>query len=181
MRDSESPRLLRIVSPQNDDLPFMGDRLAALHEQPRRGSRWILWSCVAFCVAALIWAHWARVEEFTSAEGKIVPASRLHVVQNLEGGILSLISVQVGDVVVKGQELMRIDATRFSAPSNEGRERDIALQLRMARLSAETSGTPFRVPENLQRQYPHRASEEHALMGSRRQALQATVEVLQQQ
>lgn len=181
MRAPDSPRPPRIVPPQNDDLPFMGDRLAALHERPRVGSRWILWSCINFCIAALLWTHWARVEEFTTAEGKIVPASRLHVVQNLEGGILADISAQVGDVVTKGQELMRIDATRFSAPSNEGRERDVALQLRMARLSAETSGATLRVPDHLQRQYPQRVSEENALMGSRRHALQTVVDVLQQQ
>src|SRR5438128_4196385 len=113
--------------PRVDDTDFMRESSAAMLEGPRRFAHWILWTTLLFVGVALIWASLATVDEVTVGEGKVIPSSRVQVVQNLEGGIVSEIFVQLGQVVQRDQALMRIDDTRFTASSREGRAKDQAL------------------------------------------------------
>src|SRR4051794_1014653 len=84
---------------QAQDAEFMRHTIAAALEGPRRFTHFILWGTVTFAVLAFSWAALANVDEFTVAEGKVIPSSQVQVVQNLEGGIVSEILVQVGQVV----------------------------------------------------------------------------------
>jgi adhesin transport system membrane fusion protein len=47
--------------------------------------------------------------------GKVVPAKQLQVLQSLEGGIISEVFVRPGDIVAKGDILLKIDDTQFKA------------------------------------------------------------------
>ena len=38
--------------------------------------------------SAIVWAWWAKLDEVTSGQGKVIPSRQLQVVQNLEGGIV---------------------------------------------------------------------------------------------
>src|SRR4051794_30300559 len=71
---------------QAQDTEFMRETVAAALEGPRRFAHFILWATVAFAVLAFSWAALANVDEFTVAEGKVIPSSQVQVVQNLEGG-----------------------------------------------------------------------------------------------
>src|SRR5438128_2144644 len=164
-----------------DDMDFMRESSAAMLEGPRYFAHWILWSVLIFFVVALIWASLATVDEVTVGEGKVIPSSRIQVVQNLEGGIISEIFVQVGQVVQKDQALMRIDDTRFTASSREGQAKDQALIARIARLTAEAGNTGFVPPARLEKENPKLVNEERSLYASRQRELQANLSVLKQQ
>jgi len=81
--------------------------------QSPRGGRGILWAVILLFVIFIIWAAVSEVEQVTRGQGKVIPASQIQVVQNLEGGILAELHVKVGDSVKKDQLLLRIDETRF--------------------------------------------------------------------
>jgi len=166
---------------RDDDIEFMRESSAAVLEGPRHFARWILWTTLAFFAAALAWASVATVDEVTVGEGKVVPSSRVQVVQNLEGGIVSEILVDAGQVVEKDQALMRIDDTRFSASSREGEAKDQALLAKIARLTAEAGNTAFVPPPQLEKQNPKLVAEERSLFASRQRELQANQAVLKQQ
>ncbi len=112
--------------------------------------------------------------------GKVIPSSQIQKVQNLEGGILSEILVKVGDVVDKGQLLLRIDKTRFSAPYQESRIKVLALKAKIARLEAETEGRDFVVPAEVMREKPEIGRREQELFKSRKQELEASLKILQE-
>src|SRR5438128_2363721 len=164
-----------------DDMDFMRESSAAMLDGPRYFAHWILWSVLIFFAVALVWASLATVDEITVGEGKVIPASRVQVVQNLEGGIVSEIFVQVGQVVQKDQALMRIDDTRFTASSHEGQAKDHALLARIARLTAEAGNSAFLPPAQLEKENPKLMAEEKSLYATRQRELQANQSVLRQQ
>jgi len=48
--------------------------------------RLLLWSICLIVLLLLVWAGFARIDEFTRGEGRVVPSGEVQVVQNLEGG-----------------------------------------------------------------------------------------------
>jgi len=124
---------------------------------------------VAVLGVGWFWADAAVLEEVTTGEGVVIPSSREQVIQSLEGGILSELAVGEGDVVERGEVLLRIDDTRFGASYREGRARRDALRASIARLAAEAEGGAPEFPADL----PEALIEvERALYESRRLALE---------
>jgi membrane fusion protein, adhesin transport system len=114
------------------------DRVTAL--RPRAASNLLLWTIVAFFVAFVAWATLTELDRTVRGSGRIVPGSQLQVVSNLEGGIVEAILVKAGDVVKRGQPLIRLDPTRTGAELGTNEVTVGALQAKIARLSAEATG-----------------------------------------
>lgn len=169
-----------LPEPVNDADYLQGMSGMLLHG-PRRVTRWAFWLMLLFWVVAVAWAALAEVDEYAVAEGKVVPSSRLQLVQNLEGGIVAEVLVKTGDRVEKDQPLLRLDRVRFASASQEGHAKDRALLSRIARLSAEAAGLPFAPPQALAGSDPALVAEEAALHAGRQQALRANLAVLRQQ
>lgn len=62
---------------------------------------------VAF-VLFIVWAGITNVNEVARAKGEIIPSGYSQIVQHLEGGIVSDILVEEGDLVESGQVVMRM-------------------------------------------------------------------------
>lgn len=165
----------------HEDISFMSEQDAASLLWPRFFSHAILWAVFAFVVIALIWSSLATVDEITVAEGKVVPSSQIQVIQNLEGGIVSKILVQVGQVVKKEQLLMQLDETRFSSSDKENQGKLDSLQARISRLTAEAYGKPYEPPAQLLKEKPEIVEYERSLYMTRQQELQTNISVMQQQ
>ncbi|MES2033481.1 MAG: biotin/lipoyl-binding protein, partial [Pseudomonadota bacterium] len=97
-------------------------------------ARPVLWACVAVVVVFVAWAAIAKVDEVARGEGKVVPNSRLQVIQSLEGGILRELLVKEGDIVSAGQPLAQLDDTRFASFTMESSTQVTALKAAIARL-----------------------------------------------
>jgi len=164
-----------------DDIEFMRETSAAALLGPRVFSHLILWGTLLFVFVALIWAYFARLDEVTSGEGKVIPSSQVQVIQNLEGGILSELLVHEGEAVEKDQVLLKIDDTRFSSSYREGRSKYVALTAKAARLDAEVTQTEFVVPTELEKDAPDLVQNEKALYLSRKSDLETKVSILRQQ
>ncbi|NDJ59254.1 HlyD family type I secretion periplasmic adaptor subunit [Enterobacteriaceae bacterium 4M9] len=134
----------------SEDLKFMRDLQGALLVQKTPVTTVVLWLIAAIMVIALTWAHFAIVEEITQGEGKVIPASREQIIQSLEGGILEELNVKEGDVVEKGQVLLKIDPTRSNASFQEALSRVQGLEGTVARLRSEAYGTPLAFPDSIQ-------------------------------
>lgn len=149
-------------------------------EQSPKGGQQLLWGIVIFCVSLLLWAAFAYVDEFTRGEGKVIPSSHLQVVQNLEGGIIAELYVQEGQVVKKGQPLLRIDDTLFSSSLREADVTEEQLQGKVARLKAEAEELPL-TRENLSGLSPDIVAQEVELYQSRQRELESNLQVLRKQ
>ena len=122
--------------PQLSDAFF--DRLNTLIEI--ESSRGLFYLIVIFFIVALLWGALAMLDEVTVGLGKIVPSSQIQIIQNLEGGILTELSVHEGEVVKKDQVLVRLSDTKSTANYKEGRKRYLAFLASNARLFAQSNG-----------------------------------------
>jgi len=150
-----------------------------LERKPHRFSHLILWITVLFFVSAGVWAYYSTLDEVTRGTGKVIPSSHVQVVQNLEGGIVSEILMKEGEIVKKGQVLLRIDDTRFASSYRESQVISSAMEAKRARLTAESQGKPFKLSPKWKRR--ELFLNERALAQSRQQELQAGVAILNQQ
>lgn len=108
--------------------------------RPRTASNFLLWGIVGFFVIAIAWAALTVLDRTVHAPGRIVPGSRLQVISNLEGGIVSEILVRGGDLVKKGQPLVRLNTTAAGAELSSGEITIGSLAVKIARLEAEIQG-----------------------------------------
>jgi adhesin transport system membrane fusion protein len=162
-----------------DDVDYVTDIRTSIMVQSPRGGRAILWSLLLLTVIALIWAAFSEVEQVTRGQGKVIPASQIQVIQNLEGGILAELFVKVGDTVKKDQLLLRIDETRFVSSVEQNQAKSAANKAKAARLLAEANGSSgFGVPAGVP---AHISASERALFDSRRAELRQSLDVKQEQ
>lgn len=146
------------VNPFADNLPTP-DLLA----NPSLMMRLMSLALAGVVASALAWAALAEVEEMTRGEGKVIPASRVQVVQNLEGGIVRRIATREGAMVRENDVILQIDSTGFGSSMEERREKMLGLQAVVARLTAQAEGRALEFPDGLARQRPHLVHEQSQL------------------
>ncbi len=164
-----------------EDLPLVPSTLAALFQGPAPTNMLVVRSTLVMLIIAIAWAGFTRLDEITIGEGHVIPASQVQVIQNLEGGIIAAVPVKVGDIVQKDQVIVRLDETRFASSVGESRVKESALQAKVARLVAESTGQPFVIPQEIQDAEPQLAADEMTLYRNRQNELEATLGVLRQQ
>lgn len=143
-----------------------------MHSLTPRGGRLILWSIVLFVICILAWTSIAEIDEVTRGEGKVIPSRQVQVVQNLEGGIISEILVREGDIVEKGQLLIKLDDTQFAAALREGETHCMEHRAKVARLEAEAEQKAFVPPKIVLDDYPEFVRREYELYQARKKQFQ---------
>jgi len=166
---------------EKKDLRYMSSVSEAVLEQAPTGAKWLLWTVAVFVALAIFWASWAQLDELSRGEGEIIPSKQLQVIQNLEGGIVAEILVSEGDLVEKGQVLLRIDDTRFSSSFKENKVRELELIAKAIRLEAESEGNPFVVPEDFPYEFNSLILQEKSLYEARSRELNSNVSIFKAQ
>jgi HlyD family secretion protein len=90
----------------------------------------------------LIWGSLAHLDAGALAQGEVIPSGRVKTVQHLEGGIIAAIDVREGDLVQKGQLLMRLQDTEARAQLAINETERVAQGALLARLIAERDNLP---------------------------------------
>ncbi|EIK72661.1 type I secretion membrane fusion protein, HlyD family [Pseudomonas synxantha BG33R] len=160
------------------DASYINDIQESLLTQTTPGSRLVLHLIAAVLVGGLVWAHFARVEEITQGEAKVISKSREQVIQSLEGGILAQMNVREGDIVKKGDVLLKIDATRAQASYRETLSKVIGLKGSITRLRAEAYQQPLEFDE-LVKTDPAVVQQEIQAYNARKNALNTSIDGLQ--
>ena len=127
----------------DDELEFASSLSSAVLEKPSRTPRYILYFVFIGFAWLLGWASFAEVDERVRGEGRVVPSSKLKQIQNLEGGIVKEILVHEGDMVKKGQELIKIDNIKSKGSLGEKKAKYFTLVARAVRLKAESNNKKF--------------------------------------
>jgi adhesin transport system membrane fusion protein len=112
----------------------------------------VLWTAVAFVVVAFIWAKYSILDEVTTGEGKVIPATQIQVIQNLEGGIVEKIFVREGQIVKKNQVLLQLNDVQFGANYQATKLKAYALEAKIARLLSVVENKPFVVSDILKKE-----------------------------
>ncbi len=146
-----------------------------------RRAQWITRAAGAVVLLLLLWASWAKVDEVTKGDAKVISARQLQLVQSMDGGVVSAILVKEGQVVEAGQVLLKIDETRATSGARENAAQGFALQARLARLRALAEGTEFRPPTHNGLEEERIVAEERSLYQNRGLELANLLSISQQQ
>ena len=166
---------------QAEDIDLTTDIRTSILAQSPRGGRAIIWVIFVLFLMFMVWAYYSNIEQVTRGDGKVVPSTQIQIVQNFEGGILSEIMVDVGELVKKDQLLLRIDETRFSSSFKQNRVKYLSYKARAARLLSEANGTSFEVPKEVMDEKPEIGIREQELFESRNREFQSNMDILQEQ
>jgi adhesin transport system membrane fusion protein len=166
---------------QAEDIDLTTDIRTSILAQSPKGGRAIIWVVFVLFLLFMVWAYFSNIEQVTRGDGKVIPSSQIQIVQNLEGGILSEILVDVGELVKKNQLLLRIDETRFSSSFKQNRAKYLSYKARAARLLSEANGTSFEVPQEVIDEKPEIGVREQELFESRKREFQSNMDILQEQ
>ena len=160
-----------------DDLPLLNDLHAAMQHEKHRGMYWTITLLALFLAVFLVWAYFSNVEEVTRGQGSVIPSSREQVIQSLDPGVLSEMLVREGDLVERGQVLLKLDTARSSAVYREAKNKVDALEATAARLRSEAHGVPLKFPASVPAELVAR---ETAAYRARTRAVNETVQGLEQ-
>ena len=103
-------------------------------------SRRLIAVCAVGLLAMTVWAAFARVDEVTRGMGKVIPSSKVQLVQAPEPATVAQILVRSGQTVKRGQLLVRLDDSQSSSALGQLETENERLSARAARLTSEGTG-----------------------------------------
>ena len=169
-------------SQQDQDLFFMSEVDAAVRRKGHAFAYILSLSVAVLLVLFVVWARFTVLDEVTRGMGQVVPSQRVHVIQNLEGGIIQEILVDENQIVNKGDTLARIDNTVAASHFREAAAKAIEHRAAILRLTAEINGeTSVDFSAEDQDFDPQLLQDQKAIFDARRRQLDVEVNVLRAQ
>lgn len=153
---------------KSKDMALVNDLNQALQKEKHSGQFIVIMLFFIFLVVFVIWAYNSPIEEVTRGQGNVIPSSREQIVQSLDPGIITEMKVREGEIVEKGQVLLKLDDTRSSAILRESEAKVENLEATIARLRAEAYGGELKFPDNISKELKQR---EYAAFVARRRSV----------
>lgn len=100
-----------------------------------------IWAAAIGLTLLIIWASLAKVDEVTRGMGKVIPSSKVQLIQPAEPATIREILVRAGQTVEQGQLLVRLDDTDSSSALGQLEAENRRLAERADRLAREASGS----------------------------------------
>ncbi|KJZ41030.1 MULTISPECIES: HlyD family type I secretion periplasmic adaptor subunit [Pseudomonas] len=150
-------------------------------------ARWGVWLVLAGFGGFLLWSWLAPLDAGVVATGTVKVTNNRKAVQHLSGGTVEAILVREGDLVTKGQEVVRLDSLRATAEEGAVSAQYIVSKTVENRLEAERDGRDVVSfdPELLKRfKDDHRLEAamdlQQRLLDTRRAGLAGEISILQE-
>lgn len=130
----------------------------------------------------IIWASFAKLEQTSRGDGKVIPSSQIQIIQHQEGGTVDAIMIKAGQKVQIGQVLLRLRDVGAASDLGASQARYSGLQAKIIRLQAEAENLPTpNFPEDLIKSSPQAVQDELNTFRSNRGKLVSETAVLRQQ
>jgi HlyD family secretion protein len=127
-----------------DPADFQPALLEVQTRPPAPLGRGVLYAVFFLTASVLVWSALARLDIVATAEGKLVPAGYLKIVQPAEQGMVKEIFVSEGEVVREGQVLMRMDTALLAADGRALSAEYHTKRLALRRIDAQLAERPLR-------------------------------------
>ena len=160
-----------------DDIDFMQPVFAASRRKEAYFAPILLFSTAFLLISFVIWAKYALIDEVTKGEGRVIPSQQIQRISHLEGGIIKDILTREGDLVEKGQVLLRIDSTYARAKVTENRELYYRYLTAVERLRAQIQDKPFHIPAIVLKEAPDIANQETIRYTSHKERLKNEIQI----
>lgn len=154
-----------------------------MNDRPPIWARSGLLIVVLLITAFVAWAAATEIDEIARGEGKVIPVSRTQIIQASEASVVQEIAVKLGQIVKKGDLIVRLDDTATTSTLGELEARARALRVQVARLDVEQSGDatlPLICPEQARQESPEICENEAQLLKARRDNFQNKLSVLRE-
>lgn len=161
----------------------MHDRRRGVLDRPPFFSQVTIGIVVLLIISFIIWSALTQVDEVTRGGGKIIPFSKTQIIQASEAGTVREIAVEVGQVVHKGDLIVRLDDATITSSLGEATAHARSLKAQIARLSLEEAGdytSPLKCPEDLRIAAPQICDNEARLLAADRSSYENQLSVLRQ-
>lgn len=103
------------------------------------GRKLIAVCAIGFAVL-VVWGAVAQVDEVTRGMGKVIPSSKVQLVQAAEPSVIAEIRVRAGQLVKKGDLLVRLDDSESASALGQLQTENERLSARASRLEREGTG-----------------------------------------
>lgn len=133
---------------KTSDYDYINSVSQALVEKVPNSTKVLLYIIVLLVVFFLIWAYFAKIDQLVRGESKVIPYGQNQIVQNFEGGVITEILVEEGDLVKKGDILLKLKNKQYSSTYEKNILEIEALKARKNRLYAEANGKDFIFEKN---------------------------------
>lgn len=141
-----------------------------------------LLTIVAVIFVFIIWASFAKLEQVSRGDGKVIPSSEIQIIQHQEGGTVDAIMVKEGEKVTMGQPLLRLRDVGAASDLGASQAKYSGLRAKLVRLQAEADGKPApEFPEELIKNAPQAVQEELNTFRADKMGLDSEISVLRSQ
>ena len=159
-----------------------GDKLLHTDEDLPLTSHLQLFAVVAIVLTFIAWANFAKLDEITRGQGKVVPSSEVQIIQHQEGGTIQSLTVREGITVEAGDILMRLSDVGASSELGSTQARMMGLQAKIMRLQAEAEGNAtLEFPDKMIETIPQTVQEELNAFRANQSQMRSQTSVLQSQ
>ncbi|MBC16814.1 MAG: hemolysin secretion protein D [Desulfovibrio sp.] len=164
-----------------ETLLFMSEVDQAMYGKGRRYT-YIMSTCIILMfVGFLVWAKFAVLDEVTRGFGRIIPSQRIQEIQNLEGGILSDIYVNEGQVVEKGDVLCRLHNEQAASFYRDAQAKALEHRAAIARLIGVVEGIEPVFDEELKEKAPQLVNDQRRIFKAQKEQLDIELALLRDQ
>ncbi|MBW4458772.1 MAG: HlyD family type I secretion periplasmic adaptor subunit [Nodosilinea sp. WJT8-NPBG4] len=116
------------------------DLAKAIRRAPPKYSRILAVGLCALVGGAITWAALSKVDQVATAQGEVIPSTRVQPVKALSGGMIQEITVEEGQQVNAGDPLVQFDPTISEAEFQRLKQQAELTATNLARLEAERTG-----------------------------------------
>jgi hemolysin D len=145
--EGEKPKRVKLKA---HELAFLPAALEITETPASPLGRALALTIATFFAIAVAWVTIGEVDIVATAQGKIIPTSRVKVIQPLESGVIRAIQVEDGQLVRANDVLVELNPTGAEADRERLEHEGLAARLEFARLSALLKPDPetsYVVPE----------------------------------
>ncbi len=121
---------------QNQQLQYLSQSVILEESVSPKLVRTTMLSISVLLLSFLTWAAITPVSEVAKGSGEVIPVGYIQAIQHLDGGKVSAILVQEGQLVEKGQPVMQLEGADTKSEFAQMSTREQALQLKIMRLRA---------------------------------------------
>ena len=158
-----------------NDTEYVNSVSQALLEDTPNSTKVILYTVTLLIFFFFIWAYFTNVDQLVRGEAKVIPYGQNQKVQNFEGGIVSEILVKEGDLVQKGDALLKIENKQYSSIYEKNVFEIDELKIKEKRLFAEANDKEYVLEKD------EISKKEYALYLSNKEQLDSKIRILDEQ
>lgn len=133
-----------------------------------------------FVVSVIIWATITEIDEIAAAKGEIEPEGYIVKIQHLDGGIVKDILVREGDLISKGQTLVRLNGAGIHEELTKANQKKVSLELVIDRLNSLIHSTDLDLSD-YDSEYQNQINEQYKIYNDELSSKKSQQLVLQQQ